>query len=113
MGDGHGRVVLGNVGRPGARIGVGSNALNVESGIDTTPRDLYSWRTQANRVYGEEAIPMHTDGSVTTWAEREPEVFIGRRESDGDRRIVERRRSDRRVGSGPTATDVRKARPRP
>lgn len=36
------------------------------------------------------------EGRVATWAEREPEVFIGRREADKDRRVEDRRRPERR-----------------
>ena len=39
-------------------------------------------------------IPVQT----TTWAEREPELFIGRRKSDRDRRQGDRRQGDRRRG---------------
>jgi len=33
---------------------------------------------------------------VASWAEREPEVFIGRRSADTDRRAGERRRPEQR-----------------
>jgi hypothetical protein len=41
---------------------------------------------------------------VATWAEREPEVFIGRRKDDGDRRFGERRRPERRAADRRCAT---------
>lgn len=41
---------------------------------------------------------MRSDIRVATWAEREPERFIGRRRDDGDRRGGDRRRGERRQG---------------
>ena len=48
---------------------------------------------------------MSTEGRITTWAEREPEIFLARRRDDGDRRYRERRQGERR-GSDRRSTDA-------
>ena len=41
---------------------------------------------------------MSNEGRIATWDEREPEIFLGRRRDDGDRRQGDRRQGDRRQG---------------
>lgn len=38
------------------------------------------------------------EAQITTWAEREPDLFLARRKEDKERRQGERRRHDRRRG---------------
>ena len=41
---------------------------------------------------------MVIEARMTTWAEREPDVFLARRKQDRDRRQGDRRQGDRRQG---------------
>ena len=41
---------------------------------------------------------MSNEVRIATWAEREPEIFLGRRRDDADRRQGDRRQGDRRRG---------------
>jgi hypothetical protein len=46
----------------------------------------------------EQEASVEIQSRVASWAEREPEVFIGRRSADTDQRAGERRRPERRQG---------------
>ncbi|MBA2752826.1 MAG: hypothetical protein H0U41_11455, partial [Actinobacteria bacterium] len=54
----------------------------------------------------EQEASVEIQSRVASWAEREPEVFIGRRSADTDRRAGERRRPEQRQSDPRRDADV-------